>query len=243
MTQRSYLEYHDGWYFCTLCQRWFNSETAYYSHCRYTSHHEWCERCSRVFRTTAAKEAHLESSSSHNICYRCADEEPDFDTYAELKRHLQESHHYCPPCEAYFRSAAALQQHDVLEHFLCIECGDFFDNANNLRMHKQTHDPRNFVCYGYNCDRMFKSFSGMLIHLESGNCDSGATKHDIGEIARDFYDSSEYMDMNDDDTPYFCPSCESFFGKLSALYQHVEDVLECESDVLKSLERSIECRI
>ncbi|KAL3485431.1 hypothetical protein BJX62DRAFT_38278 [Aspergillus germanicus] len=238
-----YLEYDDGYYVCTLCQRYFNSENALYSHCRYTSHHEWCERCFRVFRTTQAKEAHLEASSSHHICRRCNDPGPDFESYPELKRHLEQYHHHCSPCDLYYRTAAGLQQHDVSHHNLCVECGDFFSNPNNLRMHKQTHDPRNLTCYGYNCLRTFKSFSGMLIHLESGGCESGATKDDVDDIARSSYDNWEYMEYGDDDRPYCCPKCGASFRKLSALYQHVEDVLDCESPVLDDLELTIECCI
>ncbi|KAJ0419375.1 hypothetical protein BJY00DRAFT_313976 [Aspergillus carlsbadensis] len=237
MSLGPYLEYEDGYYVCTLCQRSFNSKKALYSHCRYTSHHDWCERCSRVFRTPKAKEAHLEASSSHNICRRCNDPRSDFDTYLELRRHLEQYHHYCPPCELYFRSAAGLRQHDVSQHNLCVECGKFFSSENNLRM---THAHRNLTCYGSNCSRTFKSFSGMLIHLESGSCESGATKDHVDGITRYSNHSWECMDYYDDDKPYFCPDCRTWFSKLSALYQHVEDALVCESPVLDVLEQEIE---
>lgn len=36
--------------------------------------------------------------------------------------------------------------------------------------HQQTHQPHNMVCYSFY--RVFKSFSGILIYLESGTCPS-----------------------------------------------------------------------
>ncbi|KAL2822643.1 hypothetical protein BJX63DRAFT_377172 [Aspergillus granulosus] len=235
-----YLEYNGEDYICTLCDRCFGSTTALYAHCRHTSYHDWCERCWRIFRTTAAKEAHLRESSAHHICYDC-NGDLDFASYSRLEKHRVKAHHYCPPCGRFFRSPVALQNHDVSEHFLCITCGDFFMNANALRMHKQKHQPRDLQCYGNydaNCYRTFKSFSGMLIHLESNACVSGTTENDIINIATNFDCSDEYFDEFTDPM-FFCPSCESRFNKLSALYQHVEDVPDCSSSVLDWLEDEI----
>ncbi|KAL3410501.1 hypothetical protein V8F44DRAFT_635094 [Aspergillus fumigatus] len=196
-------------YECTICERFFCSESALYAHCRQTSRHQWCERCFRVFISVQAKDAHLRKSSRHNV----------------LK-----SHHFCPQCNVYYDSVEQLQEHDVTRHHLCVKCGDYFTNKNNLQMiHQQKHQPRNLECYG--CYQNFKSFSGMLIHLESGSCASDTTEEDIDDIAHDCYQSRKYIDddLEHGGWLYRCPSCEMRFPKLSALYQHAEDVPPCSS--------------
>ncbi|GFF49482.1 hypothetical protein IFM58399_08566 [Aspergillus lentulus] len=191
--------YYDGEdYKCLLCDRWFETEKALYDHCRYTSRHEWCETCLRVFVSTTAKNQHLFSSPVHShICTLCASR-PRFDTAWELKAHRVDYHNLC----------------DI--------CGKYFNNENDLRMHRQRHQARNLQCYG--CYQFFKTFSGMLIHLESGRCPSGTDIDDINRLARECYQSRKYIDTEGD---YVCPGCDKFCSKLSGLFQHVEDSLSC----------------
>ncbi|KAK9555901.1 hypothetical protein V6000_008619 [Aspergillus fumigatus] len=191
--------YYDGEdYKCLLCDRWFETEKALYDHCRYTSRHEWCETCRRVFVSTTAKNQHLFDSPVHShICTLCSSR-PRFDTALELKAHRIDYHN------------------------LCGICGKYFDNENNLRMHQQRHQARNLQCYG--CHQSFKTFSGMLIHLESGSCPSGTDIDDINRLARQCYQSRKYIDTAGD---YICPACDKFCSKLSGLFQHVEDSLGC----------------
>lgn len=82
-------------------------------------------------------------------------------------------------------------------------------------------------CYG--CDKDFKSYSGVLIHLESGTCASGTNEQSINYIARNNCLSAEFTIDNSKGGgwAYFCPECERQFGKLSGLYQHAEDVPDC----------------
>ncbi|EAL84456.1 putative C2H2 finger domain protein [Aspergillus fumigatus Af293] len=88
--------------------------------------------------------------------------------------------------------------------------------------HQQRHQARNLQCYG--CHQSFKTFSGMLIHLESGSCPSGTDIDDINRLARQCYQSRKYIDTAGD---YICPACDKFCSKLSGLFQHVEDSLGC----------------
>ncbi|KAF5858308.1 hypothetical protein ETB97_004588 [Aspergillus alliaceus] len=59
-------------------------------------------------------------------------------------------------------------------------------------MHQQKHQPRTMECCG--CYKTFKSFSGVLIHLESGGCSSNITEDEIGNFARECYQSRKYID-------------------------------------------------
>lgn len=78
------------------------------------------------------------------------------------------------------------------------------------------------------CYKTLKSFSGVLIHLESGSCPSSITEEEIDKIACEFYQSKKYINEEfDGGWLYKCPHCEMEFSKLSALYQHVEDVPSC----------------
>ena len=86
----------------------------------------------------------------------------------------------------------------------------------------------------------------MLIHLESGNCESGATEDELDNMARECYQSRKYINDGHEDGEwlYRCPSCEVEFSKLSALYQHAEDVPPCSYPInghgcLAKLERFI----
>lgn len=125
-------------YECTICDRYFCSEFALYTHCRQTSRHQWCERCLRAFVSAQAKNTHLRKSSRHNVCSTCPQLQ-DFATGEELQDHLVKSHHFCPQCNVYYNSVEQLQEHDITQHHLCVKCGDYFANKNNLQMHQQKH--------------------------------------------------------------------------------------------------------
>lgn len=76
----------------------------------------------------------------------------------------------------------------------------------------------------------FKSFSGMLIHLESGTCPSGTNKEVIDDLFCEWDQGWKYK-LDDDEGEgwkYLCPECDKEFWRLSALYQHVEDVPACQ---------------
>lgn len=128
-----YLDYNNGRYECTICERFFNHEAALYDHCRQTSRHAWCERCSRVFLSGSAKDTHLRESNAHHICSNCPRLQ-DFKTDKELEDHLVEYHHYCPNYNIYCNSEKELEEHDVVKHYLCPKCGEFFGNEDNLQM-------------------------------------------------------------------------------------------------------------
>lgn len=90
----------------------------------------------------------------------------------------------------------------------------------------------------------------MVIHLESGNCASEVTEDEIDEIARECFQSLKYIDddLEGGGWTYICPSCDKNFSKLSALYQHAEDVSLCSHSMkghgcLAKLERFIASRL
>jgi protein-arginine kinase activator protein McsA len=117
-------------------------------------------------------------------------------------------------------------------------------DADLTLQHQQKHQPRTMECCS--CYKTFKSFSGVLIHLESGGCSSNITEDDIDDLARECYQSRKYInnELEDGGWLYTCPHCDTEFSKLSALYQYAEDVPSCsylakDHGCLTKLERFI----
>ena len=105
----------------------------------------------------------------------------------------------------------------------------------NVQQHMITHRQPDIECYG--CYRTFTTYGGVILHLESGACESGYDIIDINESAarcylwrhfikpeyhhymlecedpQDYYDSKIF--------PFICPTCEAVFPKLSSLFMHV----------------------
>lgn len=61
------------------------------------------------------------------------------------------------------------------------------------------------------------------MHLESGACESHTELHDIDEWAFRGRDSYEYTNTWRSYYKYRCPTCNSNFRVVSALFQHIEE--------------------
>ncbi|KIX98863.1 uncharacterized protein Z520_05324 [Fonsecaea multimorphosa CBS 102226] len=206
-------------YFCRACDRHFKFHIGAFNHCRHAEIHEgeWCERCGWLFVSPRACQSHVDNSSRHNVCTPCG---MDFGTPALLESHDVDVHNKCTECCECFRAPDLLKAHDVLVHNLCIECGRYFRNINDLMQHKRTHLPLDIKCLG--CDRLFSEFSAMMIHLESGTCESGIDRDDVDSYIFDTYVRNRaYVNQWEDHLKYQCPDCGSDFRFASALCQHV----------------------
>jgi hypothetical protein len=118
------------------------------------------------------------------------------------------------------------------------QCSD----ASDIHQHKLTHREPIFTCYG--CPREFRTYSGMIIHLESCACPSGIDINDLAESAAMCFQWSKFIihegireallegqrmwsltDIfgNPDKVDCFmCPECYEQFTKMSGLFMHVE---------------------
>lgn len=74
----------------------------------------------------------------------------------------------------------------------------------------------------------------MMIHLESGTCESGVQQHDIDTWAFECSQRHHYTNAWNDDHKYRCPECNSDMPKVSAMFQHVESPA-CGADYQGSL--------
>lgn len=68
---------------------------------------------------------------------------------------------------------------------------------------------------------MFVTESAMLLHLETGTCASGADRYFVSDIGRRCYRAFHYISYSSG-YPFQCPTCETPFGLMSGLVQHVE---------------------
>lgn len=69
---------------------------------------------------------------------------------------------------------------------------------------------------------MFTSSSAMVLHLESGTCESGAERERISDIAYELYQSGWYQGGDDPWHDFHCPTCHADFLYMSGLLQHAE---------------------
>lgn len=192
--------------FCTPCGRRFVNTAALNNHLKHSNQHVYCFRCSRDFVSASAREQHFVNSSNHWLCRRnnC---DFDFSCSDDLDEHLEDEHHWCEQCD------------------------EFFDSAANLKAHLGWHRARTIECYG--CERLFKSVSAMVLHLEySDQCDSGSDREFIGRVAIQCYASKHYRNYSDNDDyfPFECPDCGVVFRYMSGLLQHAESD-RCDVDM------------
>ncbi|KAL5381115.1 hypothetical protein DPSP01_007371 [Paraphaeosphaeria sporulosa] len=197
----------------------------------------WCHRCDRSFATHRAKSQHLQNSPRHNECPEC-----DFDgeTWDELLDHIREEDccRVCGGCNGgrggYWEDDDAYWEH-VEDCHVCTDCDRHFENANNLEQHKLSHRTAQVECLG--CYREFKTYGGMIIHLESGACESSIDHLDLNSTAAECHLWTQFVSKDYRDGmlakhdlgrmyqgkvyPFECPKCDSVFSKLSGLFQHI----------------------
>ena len=97
------------------------------------------------------------------------------------------------------------------------------------------HLERSVECH--RCYQKFKTYPAMIIHLESGACESGIDIIDLNESAAKCYQWKAYLaeeyreellhrcdlsiEYGISVYPFKCPECDTVFTKLSGLFQHV----------------------
>ncbi len=98
------------------------------------------------------------------------------------------------------------------------------------------HAERLFECYG--CPIEFTTCPVMIVHLESGECESGLNKFNLHESAAKCFDWEAYIhedcrralidrhdfltEYGDPVWPFKCSECGTAFSELSDLFLHVD---------------------
>ncbi|KAI9881287.1 MAG: hypothetical protein M1830_005573 [Pleopsidium flavum] len=91
-------------------------------------------------------------------------------------------------CDLDFWTAEQLEDHDGEEHseYEEDESDEGYESEDS-----DSGDEDELYCFG--CDRSVESFSAMLVHLESGNCDCGTTRDELNRLALRCPFSSRYV--------------------------------------------------
>ncbi|KAF2658867.1 hypothetical protein K491DRAFT_236150 [Lophiostoma macrostomum CBS 122681] len=145
-----------------------------------------CSLCDRGFRTNRSLLQHIGDSQNHLPCAKC-----NFvgATPEDLVQHYRDDGCMivCEGCldssgrDVVWHSKGTQYWQHVQDQNVCDICERHFHTDDNLRNHKLTHRSAVHECLA--CYRKFKTYSGMIVHLESGVCDSGIDILDLNETA------------------------------------------------------------
>ncbi|OSS44732.1 hypothetical protein B5807_10693 [Epicoccum nigrum] len=221
---------------------------------RYTPYQPWADAAAAASRQSTASPStsrtrahdadgwdalleHCRETNSKSVCQGCDEGEGEhwtFDSDA-FWQHFDDCNARTD-CEEHFDSPQELDEHD------CPDYEGEEEEDEGYGEEESDHD----VCDagdeddGYDsdqeclrCNRSFSTYSGMILHLESGVC-SYVNHKTLNQLAAKYYSCSEYMfresqhAMRTGVTPsnyeyhYFCPTCKVPTTKLSSLLQHIE---------------------
>ncbi|KAF1996749.1 hypothetical protein P154DRAFT_525333 [Amniculicola lignicola CBS 123094] len=211
----------------------------------------FCHRCQRSFRFQSDYDKHIRYSLAHHTCGSCGFDAP---SWSDLLDHCRDTECYtvCQGCddglgELWDEDSEEYWEH-VDEENVCVTCEQHFESEDNLRNHQLTHRSAGIKCLGWDCERSFTTYGGMILHLESSTCSSDITALSLNEAAARNYDWDEYIDddyyqdlldqeeptnpygSSEKALPFKCPICAKAFPKLSSLFMHAESKA-CEATI------------
>ena len=223
------IDHNSSQFYCYPCSRYFSTANGALSHCRTAAVHEdeWCERCERLFIDEAALDSHLASSSQHHIRVECVE---DFYTVDDLNDHNASYH---APSRTHRRSSRRNNTVQMVQY----SPGSHPFHMTESLQHRNTYQTQTVECFG--CYEQFATRSGMLMHLESGACDSRVELHQIDEWAFRGRDSYTYTNAWKDYYKYRCPTCDVGFRVVSALIQHIEEQ-DCGQRITGSVRKMLD---
>ncbi|KJA15517.1 hypothetical protein HYPSUDRAFT_91836 [Hypholoma sublateritium FD-334 SS-4] len=153
---------------CLSCSKTFDTVAGLRSHAkakRHTANPYICDDCEMSYVSLSALQSHM-NSPKHAYDYPSNRE----NTYMEEGNSASDSDPYCNGCERHFMSTDDLNNHLVSSprHNWCFDCSRDFWSATSLEQHRNSlaHHEREIQCPL--CRSMFKSPSGIALHLESG---------------------------------------------------------------------------
>jgi len=176
----------------------------------------YCNYCDQHFATHNGYVQHVNTSAAHNeadwecsVCDRCF-----VSDHARTQHYINGPHPYCNPCDRVFQN----------------------QNSYNAHMHSRIHMGNSIQCPF--CKRPFTVASGVVIHLESGNCSSGINRQKINEAVRNLdrnnvitrpmitmpgYDNVQTIatERSFNGSYYECCLCPREFGTLQGLNAHM----------------------
>ena len=127
-------------------------------------------------------------------------------------------------------------------------CQDRMSQLTSHQQHQRIHEPKDVRCLGFDsgCSRAFESMGAVMLHLEAGECVTGADIDIIDSLTLEFCQRRKYTNSSSDWYRYECPDCGKDFLRMSGLLQHA-DSFACDADadeeLLSQVLRFIETRL
>ena len=206
-----------------------------------------CSECELSFQTKQGLKQHRKAKHNEQTCEVC---NRSFLSRRALDQHAKALHHQCSRCGRCFSSRTALEQHTKAIHPIrhgCGFCDRSFTSRAALDQHMEANHPRTSNCPACGQAR-FRSITGALQHLESGQCSHCQGKQTarsqvyqaisphLSPQQRTTDDnflltgstSSTGISSNNNaeqlpDFPYACDQCTKQFRELNHLMQHKAD--------------------
>ncbi|KAK7475734.1 hypothetical protein BaRGS_00033006, partial [Batillaria attramentaria] len=187
-----------------------------------------CSLCGAVYLRLACLNVHVRTHTV--VCNQCL---ISFISESSYRRHTckpsDEIVFDCKNCGKEFRQRDGLLQHIVQSHvtengFACEDCGKDMPTAAYLARHKKScaaQAAKSFSCP--ECDAIFRSLSGLRLHLLSH---AGAKPYTCLECGASFkaqtYLSCHIKRKHCKDRPFSCMHCSKAFPFQSALNLHMK---------------------
>jgi hypothetical protein len=208
-------------YGCAFCTKRYPTLRDLQEHCQHSGVHAWCNRCKKAFANEEKRKTHVERSIRHNVCEVCSE---DYPRLADLEEHWDECHPECKKCGQWFRNKNNLRMVSPPIFLFCPASMVQIVDERLVSQHMRSHMAKNVICRG--CRRRFPTNSALLIHLESGNCPSGADGDFIRRLAERYHQSAQYLTSRTHGR-LFCPHCKHKITTVSGLFQHAGMRLDC----------------
>ncbi|KAI6015663.1 hypothetical protein EDC04DRAFT_2578163 [Pisolithus marmoratus] len=237
--------------YCQYCDEHFSSRSDLIEH--YRDCHHYCESCNKMLRnfpTWLGLKEHWVQDSDHDYCQYC---DEHFSSRSALIDHYNDDHYYCESCNRVFKSDHGLHEHNRQRHGdrYCVSCKRLFRFESNLNsasflcsceahLNSSVHRPKDVPCPFRGCDMAFVSKSALILHLESGSCQSGVNRQRVNQYVRDMdrnnaiIDPSRLLTAGDNTSvdyiaterswngnAFECVLCHSRFAALRDLNRHL----------------------
>lgn len=194
--------------YCKVCHRIFAAAESLKQHCD-ALHTNTCRTCGKNFDYAEVLRQH-QIANEHCYCKQCKitfEDEESMKQHKRSRNHLvnpgtQDQHKkssentpefHCCDCDRSFISEQALEQHShtkvkKTKSHPCPKCKRVFKSQGALENHLSSlaHKPLSDIkCVASSgCKARFSSPSGLVQHLESGNCCSGMTRKKLNGLVQ-----------------------------------------------------------